>query len=78
MLALGALILTMLFRSMTETGLIYGVYYTSIVFWSAVGATLCLIEQQTAGDPAWSKQPLLARAEAKIFRRKAQEGVKNG
>ena len=77
-LALGALILTMLFRSMTETGLIYGMYYTSIVFWSAVGATLCLIEQQTAGDPAWSKQPLLARAEAKIFRRKAQEGVKNG
>ena len=77
-LALGALILTMLFRSMTETGLIYGVYYTSIIFWSAVGATLCLIEQQTAGDPAWSKQPLLARAEAKIFRRKAQEGVKNG
>ena len=78
MLALGALILTMLFRSMTETGLIYGVYYTSIIFWSAVSGVLCLIEQQTAGDPAWSRQPLLARVEAKIFRRKGQEGVNHG
>ncbi|MGI5894148.1 MAG: O-antigen ligase family protein [Candidatus Merdivicinus sp.] len=71
-LSMGALILTLLVRSMSETGLIYGIYYVSIIFWSFVGYTIYFIEKETAGDSAFRRgsEPVLARLTNKIFSKK--------
>ena len=67
--AMTAFILVFLVRSMSETGLIYGISYSSILFWSFVSYTMYFIEKETAGEPSFEKgrNPLLARLSRKVF-----------
>lgn len=68
-LVMTALVLTMLVRTMSETGLIYGVYYTSIIFWTFISYITYFIEKETAGDTAFDKgcRPVLAKLSDKVF-----------
>lgn len=66
---MAAFILTMLVRSMSETGLIYGISYSSILFWSFVSYTVYFIEKETAGEPSFEKgrRTVLARLTGRVF-----------
>lgn len=64
-----AFILTFLVRSMSETGLIYGISYSSILFWSFVSYTMYFVEKETAEEPSFEKgrRTILARVSQKVF-----------
>lgn len=70
--AMSAMVLVLLAWSMSETGLIYGISYSSIIFWSFVSYILYFIDAETAVDPEFDKgrRPLLARLSDKVFGRK--------
>ena len=68
---LAAAIVTILCRSMTEIGLLYSVYYPSILFWSMVGYLMYFIEKDAREneDLKQGKEPWLARLSQRIFDR---------
>ena len=67
--AMSALVLTLLVRAMSETGMIYGIHYASVIFWSFVSYILYFIDTETAVDPEFDKgrRPVLARLSDRIF-----------
>ena len=72
---LASILMVMLCRSITEIGLLYSVYYTSVVFWTFAAGLVYFIEKDTKGDPAFphSGEPVLARLTRKIFRSRRKQ-----
>lgn len=77
---LAAAILTILCRSMTEIGLLYSVYYSSVLFWSLAGYLMYFIEKAAKEDPELKldEEPLLAKLSYKLFDRKKAGGTERG
>ena len=77
---LAAAILTILCRSMTEIGLLYSVYYSSVLFWSLAGYLMYFIEKAAKEDPELKldEEPLLAKLSHKLFDRKKAGGTERG
>ena len=69
---LAAAVLTILCRSMTEIGLLYSVYYSSVLFWSLVGYLTYFIEKDAQEDPALKlgEEPVLAQLSHRVFGRR--------
>ena len=77
---LAAAILTILCRSMTEIGLLYSAYYSSVLFWSLAGYLMYFIEKAAKEDPELKldEEPLLAKLSHKLFDRKKAGGTERG
>ncbi len=77
---LAAALLTILCRSMTEIGLLYSVYYPSILFWSMAGYLMYFIDKdaQENEEMKLGKEPLLARLSHRVFDRRKNGSESDG
>lgn len=60
------IVATILLRTMTDTGIIYGHYYLGVIFWMYMSVMIQLIDAEYPGP-----KPVLARVHDKIFKKSA-------
>ena len=61
------IIATILLRTMTDTGIVYGHYYLGVIFWMYMSAIMYFIDREFPKGP----KPVIARLHDKIFRKSA-------
>ncbi len=61
------IIATILLRTMTDTGIVYGHYYLGVIFWMYMSVMMYFIDREFPKGP----KPVIARLHDKIFRKSA-------
>ena len=65
-------VLIILLRTMTDTGIIYGIYYLGVVFWTYMSAMVYFMDSEfTVG-----RKPLFAAIHDRIFVRKCTAPIR--